>query len=89
MCEPLTIGVCCDASEMHASGCQFDEEEHVERLQTNGLDGEEIAGEELLFVVAHELAPTDGAETHRCGQDVMSFEDIADGALADVEAQFL
>jgi hypothetical protein len=35
----------------------FDEEETVQGLQREGFDGEEIAGQELVSVVAEKRAP--------------------------------
>ena len=63
-------------------------EEHVERLQAKRLHREEVAGQQLMFVVAHERAPTDGAKSHRRRQDVMCFEHIAHGAFGNIVAQF-
>jgi len=38
-------------------GAQLDEEQDVEPLQPDRLDGEEIDGQDALAVYAHELAP--------------------------------
>ena len=42
---------------MHTAAAQFDEEEHVEALQPDRLDGEEVDGRQTLAVSANELAP--------------------------------
>ena len=50
---PSTIRRGCHASQMAPSRAEFDEEENVQRLQPNGLYREEVAGQQLLPVVAH------------------------------------
>ena len=42
---------------MHTATAQLDEEEDVEPLQPDRLDGEEIDGQKALAVRADELAP--------------------------------
>jgi hypothetical protein len=42
---------------MHTAAAQLDEEEHVEALQPDRLDREEIDGQQTLAVSANELAP--------------------------------
>ncbi len=44
--------------ELDASRTKVDEEEHVQRLQKQGLKGEEVTGDNLLFVMRHDLSPT-------------------------------
>lgn len=46
--HPGLTGVCRTAGEMHATCAQLNEEEDVEGSQTEGLGGQEIAGEHLL-----------------------------------------
>lgn len=43
--------MCRDACEPHAAGSDFNEEEHVEGLQAERFNGEEIAREELVTIV--------------------------------------
>lgn len=45
------------AREMDPSAADFNEKEHVQRLQAKGFNREEIAGEELLLVVIEEGPP--------------------------------
>jgi hypothetical protein len=66
----------------HLSGLQIDEEQHMERLQSHGLNGEEITGNDRRCLGPHELAPClslwrrtapDGQDsTDRCGRDLSS-----------------
>src|SRR6266545_152729 len=42
---------------MHSAAVELDEEEHVQPLQPDGLDGEEVDGEHAVRLRAEELAP--------------------------------
>jgi len=42
---------------MHAAAVELDEEEHVQPLQPDRLDGEEVDGEHALRLGAQKLAP--------------------------------
>lgn len=44
-------------SKVNSSGPQFDEEKHVQGLQPGCLNGKEVAGQELLPIVAQERPP--------------------------------
>ena len=55
--DPGIIGVSGPAGEMDTTRAQFDEEEHVQRLQANSLDREEIAREHVLSIVRQKGAP--------------------------------
>jgi hypothetical protein len=43
--------------EMDATRAKFDKEEHIQRLQAQGFDCEEIAREHLLSIVLQKRAP--------------------------------
>src|SRR5215211_1734759 len=45
------------AAEMHPAAAELDEEEHVQPLQGNGLDREEVDGEHAVRLRPQELAP--------------------------------
>jgi len=78
--DPDIIGVVRNAGEMHSAGAEFDEEEHIEGLQADGFEGEEVAGQDLIFVMAHEVTPGDGAAANACREDpVPVVEHIANG----------
>src|SRR4029453_7641980 len=55
--HPSTGGISRAAGEMGAPGFQLNEEEHVEAAQRERLDGEEVAGEHRLRLLAQELPP--------------------------------
>jgi hypothetical protein len=42
--DPDTVGVGGNAGQVDAPGVQFDEEQHIEPSQPDGVDGEEVAG---------------------------------------------
>src|SRR4029453_2827303 len=44
--DPRAGGVGSDASQVHASGAQLDEEQHVQPVQEYGVHGEEVAGQD-------------------------------------------
>jgi hypothetical protein len=50
-------GVCCATRQADATGVEFDEEEHIQRLQTNSFDREEIASLHLLSLVHQKGSP--------------------------------
>lgn len=66
---------------MHLAGAEFEEQEHIEGLQADGFQGEEVAGQDLVLVMAHEVTPTDGAAANACREDPVAFEHIANGCL--------
>jgi len=46
-----------DASDVDAAAVEFDEEQHVVAAQRDGVDGEEVAGEDPGCLVAKERRP--------------------------------
>src|SRR5258708_19361751 len=54
---PDRIGMLGDACQINPASAQFDEEQRVQRLQPDGFDGKEIAGQHLLFVMIQEGSP--------------------------------
>ena len=74
------------ARQIHPAGVQFDEEQHVNGLQPQGLDGEEIAGQHLMLVVVQERAPR-AAATLRCGRETMAPHHVLHGLGIEVEPQ--
>ena len=57
--NPPSVRMGRHAREIDASRTQFDEEEHVQHLQPDGLHSEEVTGQQLLPVMTHEMAPAD------------------------------
>jgi len=46
-----------DAGEVHASGGVFDEEQHVELAEPDGVDDEGVTGEDSVGLCGEELGP--------------------------------
>jgi hypothetical protein len=57
LCHSPALGVCCAASQLDATGAQFDEEEHLQRFEVNGFDREAIARQHLLPIVLQQWVP--------------------------------
>src|SRR5690349_5087799 len=47
-------------SEMDATGADVDEEQDIQRLQADGLDGQEITSKDLVLVVTQQMPPIAG-----------------------------
>ena len=54
---PLAARVRSAAGEVDAAAAELDEEEDVEPRQPDGVDGEEVGGQDLVGVFADEMAP--------------------------------
>src|SRR5262249_9613465 len=54
---PLTVRIGRDSCEADASGCEFDEEQDVEPLQEERVDGEEVALEDARRLRPQEPRP--------------------------------
>src|SRR6266545_6753087 len=57
LCHPLRARIRRAPRDMDTAGAQFDEEEHVQPLQPDRLDGEEVDRGHALPVCSHELTP--------------------------------
>ena len=55
---PAAIQIRRAPSEMDTPASQLDEEEHIDGLQEDRLYGEEVTGQDLIFVVPHQVTPT-------------------------------
>ena len=84
--NPPSVRMGRHARKRDASRAQFDEEENIQGLQPQCLHGEEVAGQQLLPVMTHQLPPADGAVAHRRWQNVVAVENVANGAGRDREA---
>ena len=74
--------------DVNVSRAQFDEEEHVDCFQPKGFDREKVAGQHLVLVMAQENAPGAFRSPLRCREQVVAFEEIADGRTVDGIAEF-
>ena len=74
-------------SKVNTAAAQFDEKEHIERFQEECFDGEEIASQNLVLVVAHELPPIGGAASIWRGRDAVTAQDVGYGLGRDLMTQ--
>src|SRR5918997_430975 len=73
---------------MDPATAKLDEKQDIQRFQPGSLDREEVAGDDLTFVVREKGAPRAAAlAAVRGGRDVLAFEHIPDGRASDVIAQ--
>ena len=86
--HPCTGGMSGTAREVDAARAKLDEEEDVQRLQKQSVHGEEVTSDELLFIMGHELSPTERRTTLTQGWYAVTSEDAGDGLIADLDAQF-
>ena len=68
--DPGTVRVGAHAGQVDPSGVQFDEEQHVQSAQSDGIDGEEVAGDDAGGLLAQERPPRDGVRPRRGVQPV-------------------
>jgi len=85
--HPLTGGVGGDAGEMDLAAGDLDEEEDVEALEPDALEGEEVAGQHLGCVLADELAPSAMASAAGSGWDALAAQDLGHAHVGDLEAE--
>ena len=79
----------CAAREVDAACAQFNEEEHVDRFEPQGFDGEEIAGDELILVMVEKSALRKSAVSPLWGRrNAMPLEEITDSRAIDGVAEF-
>jgi hypothetical protein len=55
--DPGTIGVGGHAGQVDPAGGLFDEEQHLQPPQPDGIDGEEVAGDDGARLLAQERPP--------------------------------
>jgi hypothetical protein len=73
------MGMGCDTGKMDPARSQFNEEEHIDGLQPDSLDCEKIAGQDLFFVVGHQMTPTYRSSANNRWLDSMAVENISNG----------
>ena len=86
--DPGTVGVGGDAEQVHSSSVDLDHEEHVEAAQCDGVDGEEVGGQDAFGLGTEELAPG-GARPPRRGREAMAAKNSGDAGLGDGDAELL
>jgi hypothetical protein len=79
--------VICAANDVDTAGADFDEEQNVDRLQEQRLNGEEVASEYLILIVVEECSPG-SMTTLRSRRDVVASQDFLDGRASNIVSQF-
>lgn len=74
----------CTTSKMNAACAKFNKEKDVNGLQEECLDCEEIASQQLWFLMCHRLLPTWRGLPMRKRWDAISFEDIRNSLVTDM-----
>jgi hypothetical protein len=57
--------------------------------QQDRLGGEEIAGQDLVFVVRHQVTPTRGTSTLKRRRDIVPLQDACDGSRRNGLPKFI
>ncbi|MGH3435459.1 MAG: hypothetical protein ACRDRN_03225 [Sciscionella sp.] len=86
MGHPGTGGVDGDAKDVDAAGGVLDDEQHIEPVKQQGVDVEEVGGQDAVGLGGKELSPG-GPAAARCGIDTGSLEDQPHGAGRKVVAE--
>jgi hypothetical protein len=73
---------------MHPTRSQFDEEQNIQPLQPKRIHCEEIAGQDLLLIMCHEMPPTLGPTACCRRLNGVTFEYIPYGRLGHRIVQF-
>lgn len=77
-----------NTGEMDAPRAHFQEEEHVEYLQAERLDDEEIARQERVTVVLQKCMPRRRPVFLQLSErNIVTAQDVAEGRFADHHAQ--
>jgi hypothetical protein len=74
------------AGEVNAATADLDEEEDVEPGQPHGIDGEEVGSQDLIGVLANEVAPRALASPWSWRQ-IVTAEHLADGEVGAAVAE--
>src|SRR5262245_27280896 len=76
------------ACKVDATTAQLNKKEHIQRLQKERFRREKIAGQDLVFVVGHKMAPAWRTAPFGSARDAMSSQDVGDRFVANLDAQF-
>jgi len=80
-----TIRMISDTENVHFPSREFDDEEHVEPFERNGVHRKEVRGQHAVGLGAQELRP--GGSTPRCRPQAMSAQDPPDRGGRDTNAE--
>jgi hypothetical protein len=64
---------------MNVPRTELDEKQHIDGLKPDGFHSEEIACQDLLFVMIHQLSPTDGSIANRYRENAITAKNITNG----------
>jgi hypothetical protein len=84
--QPGAGGMGGDPEDVHPAGGVLDDEERVEPVQRDGVQVEQVAGEDRLWLCAEELRPARSCPPRR-GVDAGPVQDGPDGGGADPVAE--
>ncbi len=84
--HPQTVGVGGHAEQVDDAPFELDDEQHVITAEQNGVDREEVSGQEAVGLGAEELAPA-GPNSPGRGSKAVTAEDAGDAALRDVDPE--
>jgi hypothetical protein len=85
--HPQTVGVGGHAEQVDDAPFELDDEQHVITAEQNGVDREEISGQEAFGLGAEELAPA-GPNSPGRGSKAVTAEDAGDAALETLTPSF-
>jgi hypothetical protein len=84
--RPVTGGVGGDAADVHAAGAVLDEHQDVQPVQGDGIDVEEVDGEDPGGLRVQELPPGRAVPARR-GVDACGADDLVDRGRRDRDAE--
>jgi len=70
--DPGSVRVRCDAQEVDTAGGMLHDEQHIKLVEQQGVDAEEVRGENAVGLGGQELSPGGAAAAGR-GVDAGSF----------------
>ncbi len=87
LCRRGRGGVLGDADDVHAPGSEFEDEGHVQAFERDGVDLEEVGGQDRCGLGVQERAPGWAVVPLRDGRGPVAAQDLADGGGGDPVAQ--
>ena len=84
--NPRSGRVGCDTEDVHSSGVDLYQEQHIQSAQEDRVDVEEIAGQQPVGL-SSEKCPPGGIGAMGCGADAVAAQVAAEGGLADPVAE--
>lgn len=88
LCDPGVVRMGSATCKMHPSTPDFDNRQNKDRLQKHGFDCEEVARQQLIFLMSHQMTPTGRGIALRNRWNTVATQNVAHRFVADVVAQF-